>query len=103
MNRESGYEERSPKHLQATLFNLDPEVVFHTNDVKLNSSILFLKKMLIRNNSLFSTAKREVSLLEKNIQEKDGELRHLHKQLTDMARDKHTEIVKLRLEVQLFK
>ncbi|KAK3750531.1 hypothetical protein QZH41_018144 [Actinostola sp. cb2023] len=42
--------------------------------------------------------KRDMSLLEKNIQEKDGEMRRLQKQLADMSRDKHTQIVKLRLE-----
>ena len=45
--------------------------------------------------------KREVALLEKEIQEKNGEIRELRQKLSDMERDKHTEIVKLRLEVRL--
>jgi hypothetical protein len=40
-----------------------------------------------------------VALLEKGIQEKNGEIRELCQKLSDMERDKHTEIVKLRLEV----
>ena len=38
-------------------------------------------------------------MLEKEIQEKNGEIRELSQKLSDMERDKHTEIVKLRLEV----
>jgi hypothetical protein len=37
--------------------------------------------------------------LEKEIQEKNGEIRELRQKLSDMERDKHKEIVKLRLEV----
>ena len=46
-----------------------------------------------------NAGKREVSLLEKTIQEKNGEIRELAQKLSDMERDKHTEMVKLRLEV----
>jgi hypothetical protein len=46
MNRESGYGEikevRNISTRTVTLFNLDPEVVFHTNDVTLKSSIELL-------------------------------------------------------------
>jgi hypothetical protein len=39
MNRKSGYEERSQKYLHVNAFYLDPEVIFYTNDVTLNSSV----------------------------------------------------------------
>lgn len=44
-------------------------------------------------------AKKEVSSLQKLIQESNTEVRQLQKQLADMERDSHTEIVKMRLEV----
>ena len=44
-------------------------------------------------------AKRETESLQLSIQEKNGEIRQLQKQLSDLERDKHTELVKLRLEV----
>ncbi|CAB3988688.1 Hypothetical predicted protein [Paramuricea clavata] len=53
-------------------------------------------RRLQENNQLQN--KREVALLEKGIQEKNGEIRKLCQKLSDMERDKHTEIVKLRLE-----
>ncbi|XP_028403895.1 coiled-coil domain-containing protein 152-like [Dendronephthya gigantea] len=53
-------------------------------------------KRLQENNQLQN--KREVSLLEKEVQEKNGEIRELCQKLSDIERDKHTEIVKLRLE-----
>lgn len=40
-----------------------------------------------------------MALLEKGIQEKNGEIRGLQQKLSDLERDKHTEVVKLRLEV----
>ena len=43
--------------------------------------------------------KREVEALQRTIQEKSGEIQHLQKRLADLERDKHTEVVKLRLEV----
>ena len=45
-------------------------------------------------------AKKEVSSLQKLIQESNTEVRQLQKQLADMERDSHTEIVKMRLEVK---
>jgi len=48
------------------------------------------------------TAKKEVSAMQKLIQESNTEVRQLQKQLADMERDSHTEIVKLRLEVSTF-
>ena len=45
-------------------------------------------------------AKKEVSSLQKLIQESNAEVRQLQKQLADMERDSHTETVKMRLEVQ---
>lgn len=47
----------------------------------------------------FSTAKREADSLQHTIQERNSEIRQLQKQISDMERDKHTELVKLRLEV----
>jgi len=44
-------------------------------------------------------AKKEVSSLQKLLQESNTEVRQLQKQLADMECDSHTEIVKLRLEV----
>ena len=44
-------------------------------------------------------AKKEVLSLEKLVQESNAEVRQLQKQLADMERDSHTEIVKMRLEV----
>ena len=46
------------------------------------------------------SAKREIAGLQQSIQEKNGEIRQLKKQLEELERDKHTEVVKLRLEVQ---
>lgn len=43
--------------------------------------------------------RRELEVLQRTIQERNGEVRQLQKQLTDLERDKHTEVVKLRLEV----
>ena len=43
--------------------------------------------------------RRELEVLQRNIQERNGEARQLQKQLTDLERDRHTEVVKLRLEV----
>ena len=45
------------------------------------------------------TAKKEVSAMQKLIQVSNAEVRQLQKQLADMERGSHTEIVKLRLEV----
>ncbi|XP_032232176.2 coiled-coil domain-containing protein 91 [Nematostella vectensis] len=42
--------------------------------------------------------KRELALTDKSIQEQACEIRQLQKQLVDMEREKHTELVKLRLE-----
>ena len=39
--------------------------------------------------------------MQKVIQESNAEMRQLQKQLADMERDSHTEIVKLRLEVSI--
>ena len=36
--------------------------------------------------------------LQRSIQEKSGEARQLQRQLADLERDRHTEVVKLRLE-----
>lgn len=44
-------------------------------------------------------AKRETDSLQHTIQERNSEIRQLQKQLSDLERDKHTELVKLRLEV----
>lgn len=43
--------------------------------------------------------KRELEGLQRTIQEKNGEIRGLQKQLADFGRERHTEVVKLRLEV----
>ena len=48
---------------------------------------------------LTPAARREADSLQHTIQEKNGEIRQLQKQLSDVERDKHTELVKLRLEV----
>ena len=45
-------------------------------------------------------AKKEVSSLQKLLQDSNAEVRQLQKQLADMERDSHTEIVKMRLEVK---
>lgn len=50
--------------------------------------------------SLF-LVRKEVESLQRSLQEKSEEISSLHKQLSDMERDKHTEIVKLRLEVRV--
>eukprot|EP00117_Sycon_ciliatum_P014923 scpid90201/ scgid14987/ Coiled-coil domain-containing protein 152 len=42
--------------------------------------------------------RRDKALLEKQIEEKSGEIRQLQKRLTNMEREKHNELVKLRLE-----
>ena len=47
----------------------------------------------------FPVVRRELEVLQRTIQERNGEVRQLQKQLTDLERDKHTEVVKLRLEV----
>jgi len=43
--------------------------------------------------------RRELEVLQRTIQERNGEARQLQKQLADLERDRHTEVVKLRLEV----
>ena len=43
--------------------------------------------------------RKEIDLLQKTAQEKTTEIQQLQKQLAEVERDKHTEIVKLRLEV----
>ena len=47
-------------------------------------------------------AKREVEGLQRTIQEGNSEIRQLQKHLADLERDKHTEVVKLRLEVHVY-
>jgi len=42
--------------------------------------------------------RRELEVLQRTIQERNGEARQLQKQLADLERDRHTEVVKLRLE-----
>ena len=42
--------------------------------------------------------RREVEALQRSVQEKSGEARQLQRQLADLERDRHTEVVKLRLE-----
>lgn len=44
---------------------------------------------------------KEIDLLNVTLQEKNVEIKQLQKQLSDIERDKHTEIVKIRLEVLL--
>jgi hypothetical protein len=51
MNRESSYEERSQKNLHVNALNLDPEVVFHTNDVTFNSSYTLLHYVIAQANA----------------------------------------------------
>ena len=47
---------------------------------------------------------KEIDLLNITLQEKNAEIKKLQKQLSDIERDRHTEMVKLRLEViTLFK
>ncbi len=46
-----------------------------------------------------SSVRHETQSLQRTIQEQSGEIRQLQKQLADLERDKHTEMVKLRLEV----
>lgn len=46
--------------------------------------------------------RKEVDSLQKTVQDKTGEIQQLQKQLAEVERDKHTEIVKLRLEVSCF-
>ena len=43
--------------------------------------------------------RKEIDSLQKTVQDKAGEIQQLQKQLAEVERDKHTEIVKLRLEV----
>ncbi|KAL5471382.1 hypothetical protein EMCRGX_G029495 [Ephydatia muelleri] len=43
-------------------------------------------------------SKQEIEVLQRQIQEKNAELRQIQKQLSDVERDRHTEVVKLRLE-----
>ena len=80
-------------------FNKHPHsnclVYFHSiiNNLRLSGHNLFLFFVT------HSVEKLEVTALEKTLQEKTGELKEMQKQLVDMEREKHTEIVKLRLEV----
>ena len=48
---------------------------------------------------LWSAVKSEVESLQKVLQERSCEIRYLQKQVTDAEREKHSEVVKLRLEV----
>lgn len=45
--------------------------------------------------------RREIESQQKLLQDKSDEITVLHKQLADTERDKHTEIVKIRLEVAI--
>ena len=42
---------------------------------------------------------KDIELLEKTVQDKNGEIRQLQKENAELERAKHTEVVKLRLEV----
>ena len=57
--------------------------------------------MLSEFHALSCTGRRDKALLEKQIEERGGEIRQLQKRLTTMERDKHGELVKLRLEVHV--
>lgn len=46
------------------------------------------------------SAKSEVDSLQRTGEQRQAEIRQLQKQLSDMERDRHTEVVKLRLEVR---
>ena len=43
--------------------------------------------------------RKEIESLQRTLQDKSEEISSLHKQVADAERDKHTEVVKLRLEV----
>ena len=45
------------------------------------------------------TVQKEIEALERTVQEKNGEIRQLQKENAELERAKHTEVVKLRLEV----
>lgn len=47
----------------------------------------------------FLTVQKDIELLERTIQDKNGEIRQLQKENAELERAKHTEVVKLRLEV----
>lgn len=49
-------------------------------------------------NSTTLQLRKEIESLDKTIQDKSSDIRQLQKQLSDVERDKHTEIIKLRLE-----
>ena len=46
------------------------------------------------------TVKSEVDSLQRAGEQRQAEIRQLQKQLSDTERDRHTEVVKLRLEVR---
>lgn len=48
---------------------------------------------------LWWSVKKEIENVQKVVQDKTAEIRQLQKQQADSDREKHTEIVKLRLEV----
>ena len=48
---------------------------------------------------LCTIVQQELKVLEKTIQEKNIEIKRLQKQNAELEREKHTEVVKLRLEV----
>ena len=51
----------------------------------------------------FSLGRREITELQKSLQEKADEVRQLQKKLVDTNHANHTEIVKIRLEVNAYK
>ena len=66
-------------------------IPFVTEEEPGNETIVFVLFLYV--------VRRELEVLQRTIQERNGEVRQLQKQLTDLERDKHTEVVKLRLEV----
>ena len=50
---------------------------------------------------IICAVQNDIEVLERTIQEKNGEIRRLQKQTADLERAKHTEVVKLRLEVSI--
>ena len=51
----------------------------------------------------FSLGRREITELQKSLQEKADEVRQLQKKLVDTNHANHTEIVKMRLEVNAYR
>lgn len=99
-----------PQELALCLFqgstlleNPQPSCVDLIASIPINRCLSHNILVALQGRSFLSLDRREITELQKSLQEKADEVRQLQKKLVDTNHANHTEIVKIRLEVNAYK